>query len=211
MLSKPQVVNKARRQAKLIRILLWIRSSLGLAGEKAKGDHHVQGQHPDDRDLQAGGLHGRCQAQHLQYAWVHYSWPRLCYLWSSFRDPTSGKVKFLPLGRWRGTLQQEDLPVRYIVMSEHLDMVGVKLMPTDQKTRKINYDQLQDRVQKTIGPWRGGKFMSLTSRPHSINTYCLTKIWFRTSSINLRLCDLSNISATVSHGYLHPGELRVSM
>ena len=27
------------------------------------------------------------------------------------RDPTSGKVKFLPLGRWRGTLQQEDLLV----------------------------------------------------------------------------------------------------
>ena len=106
------------------------------------------------------------------------------------RDPTSGKVKFLPLGRWRGTLQQEDLPVRYIVMSEHLDMVGVKLMATAQKTRKINCDELQDRVQKTIGPWRGGKFMPLTSRPHSINTYCLSKIWFRTSSINLRLCDL---------------------
>ena len=113
------------------------------------------------------------------------------------RDPTSGKVKFLPLGRWRGTLQQEDLPVRYIVMSEHLDMVGVKLMATAQKTRKINCDELQDRVEKTIALWRGGKFMPLTSRPHSINTYCLSKIWFRTSSINLRLCDLSKISATV--------------
>ena len=35
------------------------------------------------------------------------------------RDPTSGKVKFLPLGRWRGTLQQEDIPVPYILLSEH--------------------------------------------------------------------------------------------
>ena len=43
------------------------------------------------------------------------------------RDPASGKVKFLPLGRWRGTLTREDLPVNYIVLSEHLDMVGVKL------------------------------------------------------------------------------------
>ena len=27
------------------------------------------------------------------------------------RDPASGKVKFLPLGRWRNTLQQEDIPL----------------------------------------------------------------------------------------------------
>ena len=43
------------------------------------------------------------------------------------RDPASGKVKFLPLGRWRGTLQQEDITLPYIVLSEHLDMVGVVL------------------------------------------------------------------------------------
>ena len=31
------------------------------------------------------------------------------------RDPASGKVKFLPLGRWQGTLQQEIIPPLYIV------------------------------------------------------------------------------------------------
>ena len=113
------------------------------------------------------------------------------------RDPASGKVKFLPLGRWRGTLTREDIPVNYIILSEHLDMIGVKLLSTYQKTRKVNCDELQTRVQNTIGPWKGGKFMPLVSRPHSINTYCLSKVWFRTSSINLRLCDLSKISAIV--------------
>ena len=113
------------------------------------------------------------------------------------RDTKSGKVKFLPLGRWRGTLMQEDIPVRYIVLSEHLDMVGVKLMATAQKTRKINCDELQERVQNTIGPWRGGKFMPITSRPHSLNTYCLSKVWFRTSSINLRMCDISKITSSL--------------
>ena len=39
------------------------------------------------------------------------------------RDPASGKVKFLPLGRWKGTLTKEDLPVNYIAISDHLDMV----------------------------------------------------------------------------------------
>ena len=42
------------------------------------------------------------------------------------RDPSSNKCKFLPLGRWRGTLQQEDIPLRYMKISESLDMVGVE-------------------------------------------------------------------------------------
>ena len=50
------------------------------------------------------------------------------------RDPSSGKVKFLPLGRWKGTLQQEDLPVNYIALSEHLDKVGVQLKATYTQT-----------------------------------------------------------------------------
>ena len=113
------------------------------------------------------------------------------------RDPKSGKVKFLPLGRWKGTLTKEDLPVNYIALSEHLDMVGVKLMASYQKTRKVNCDDLQIKVQNMIGAWRGGKFMSLTDRPNSLNTYCLPKIWFRCSSINLRACDLAKFSSSI--------------
>ena len=41
------------------------------------------------------------------------------------RDPAAGKVKFLALGRWRGVLTQEDIPQRYIELSDHLDFVGV--------------------------------------------------------------------------------------
>ena len=113
------------------------------------------------------------------------------------RDPTSGKVKFLPLGRWRGTLQQEDLPVKYIALSEHLDMVGVQLKATSTQTRKINCDTLQDKVSKVIGPWRGGKFMCLTLRPFSLNTYCLSKVWFKCGSVDLRAGDISKITSTI--------------
>ena len=75
------------------------------------------------------------------------------------RDPSSGKVKFLPLGRWKGTLTREDLPVKYIVMSEHLDMVGVKLTASFMKTRKLNREGLLAKVQTIVGAWRGGKFI----------------------------------------------------
>ena len=46
------------------------------------------------------------------------------------RDPAAGKVKFLALGRWRGTLTQEDLPHQYVLLSDHLDFVGVELRAT---------------------------------------------------------------------------------
>ena len=67
----------------------------------------------------------------------------------------------MPLGRWKGTLTREDIPVPYIVLSEHLDMVGVKLMASYQKTRKVNCDELQLKVKNITGCWKGGKFMNL--------------------------------------------------
>ena len=95
------------------------------------------------------------------------------------RDPSVGKVKFLALGRWRGTLTQEDLPHQYILLSDHLDFVGVELRPTFIQTRKVNGDQLQSRIKNTVGPWKAGRFMPLTLRPYSANTYALSKVWFK--------------------------------
>ena len=113
------------------------------------------------------------------------------------RDPTSGKVKFLPLGRWKGSLSQDDLPVNYILLSDHLDMVGVQLRATHVQTRKNNVEILQDKITSTIGPWRVDKFMPLTQRGHSVNTYCLSKLWFRCGSIDLRVLDAAKITSTI--------------
>jgi hypothetical protein len=113
------------------------------------------------------------------------------------RDPSVGKVKFLPLGRWRGTLTQEDLPHQYVQLSDHLDFVGVELRATFQQTRKVNGDQLQQRVKNTVGPWKAGRFMPLTLRPYSANTYALSKVWFKCSSVNLRNQDIDSITSQV--------------
>ena len=113
------------------------------------------------------------------------------------RNPASGKVKFLPLGRWRGTLCQEDLPVKYIAISEHLDMIGVVLKATHTQSRKANGDTLVDKVKNTIGPWKGGKFMPLSLRCHSANTYCLPKVWFKCGSMDLKTGDSQQIPSKV--------------
>ena len=97
------------------------------------------------------------------------------------------------------------------MISEHLDMVGVKLLATFTKTRKTNCDTLQDTVSNTVGPWKGGKFMPLTQRSFSLNSYCLSKIWFRCGSVDLRTLDIKKISASVKSWLLadqieHPEE-----
>ena len=111
------------------------------------------------------------------------------------RDPANMKCKFLPLGRWRTTLQQSDIPCNYMTLSDHLDMVGVTLMASWAKTRKANGDTLQQRVENTIRPWKGGKFMPVTQRGWSLNSFALSKVWFRTRCVDLRVCDQNKITS----------------
>ena len=113
------------------------------------------------------------------------------------RDPTTKKCKFLPLARWRGTLQQEDIPCRNMAISDHLEMLGVELRSTWVQTRKCNGDALQTKVDNVIRQWKSGKFMNLTMRSWSLNTYCLSKIWFRTHCVDLRVQDVKNITSSI--------------
>ena len=113
------------------------------------------------------------------------------------RDPAAGKCKFMALGRWKGTLQQEDIPVRYLVLSDSLEMVGVELKSTWTQTRKVNGDIVQSRVSNTVNSWKAGKFMDLTSRPWSINTYALSKVWFKCHTVDLRVTDISTLTSKV--------------
>ena len=73
----------------------------------------------------------------------------------------------------------------------------MELRATFVQTRKVNGDQLQSRVKNTVGPWKSGKFMPITIRPYSANTFALSKVWFKCNSINLRLCDITTINSQV--------------
>ena len=84
-----------------------------------------------------------------------------------------------------------------MVLSDHLDMVDVELRATHTQTRKANGDILQTKIKNVIGPWRAGKFMPLTQRPWSLNSYATSKLWFKCCSVDLRVSDLSFISSQV--------------
>ena len=113
------------------------------------------------------------------------------------RNPATKKCKFLPLARWRGTLQQEDIPCPYMTLSDHLDMLGVELRATWSATRRANGDICQTRVSNTVKRWKTGKFMPLTQRSWSLNQFCLPKIWFRTHCLDLRVLDVTKITSLI--------------
>ena len=112
------------------------------------------------------------------------------------RDPANKKCKFLPLTRWRGSLQQEDIPCNYMTILYNLEMVGVELRATWSQTRKANGDIVQQRVADTVKLWKTGKFMHLSLRSWSLNIYCFSKIFFRTHSVDLRELDFSKITSS---------------
>ena len=113
------------------------------------------------------------------------------------RDPIKGKCKVLLLGRWRGRVQQEDIGLPHLRIVDTLAFIGVKLTASWQKTRKENMDELQARVKTTINSWKSGKVQPLVCRPFSVNTFCLSKIWFRTHTVDMREGDITNITSTV--------------
>ena len=87
------------------------------------------------------------------------------------RNPSSNKCKFLPLGRWKGSLEQEDIPLPYLKITEHLDYLGCKLFANYGATRRENGDILKKRIRDQLNTWKAGKFMPMISRPWSLNTY----------------------------------------
>lgn len=113
------------------------------------------------------------------------------------RNPASQKCKFLPLARWRGTLEQTDIPCPYMTLSDHLEMVVVELRVTWTLTRKVNGDSAQKRVTSTSNHWKIGKFMHFSMRSWSMNQYGFSKVWFRTHCVDLRVMDITKITTAV--------------
>ena len=113
------------------------------------------------------------------------------------RTAASQKCKFLALGKWKDELTQAMIPHTFFSLSDHLNFLGVQLKSTYSLTRKVNGDILQDRIKKTVGPWRGGRFMPLNLRPHSINTYAVSKLMYRCNTIDLRIGDIKAFNKTI--------------
>ena len=72
-------------------------------------------------------------------------------------------MNVVPLGCWKGVLQQEDLPVKYISISDYLDMA--QQTASFCQTRIVNGDKVQTKGEKcsgTVQGWQTHAFKSAT-------------------------------------------------
>ena len=89
----------------------------------------------------------------------------------------------MTLGKWKGTLQQEDIPLPYLKLTDHLDYLGCKLYANYTTTRKANGEVLKKKIQDQMESWKSGKFLPLTS-----------KLWYKTGSLDLRIMNTDRIT-----------------
>ena len=122
------------------------------------------------------------------------------------RTAASGKCKILRLGMWKKTMNRESIPLEYLTISESLDMLGVKLTSCNSLTVRMNGEEAQKRVENTVRIWSSGKFVSLYLRPLLVNSFCLSKIWYKTHSLQLRQSDIASIESNCKK-YIYKGML----
>ena len=115
------------------------------------------------------------------------------------RNRETMKVKLMPLGGWHGKLRQQDLPdqCQHIAVTDQLDMLGMPLLATIRKTIKASGDELQEKVKKLAGSWLI-RFMCITQRPWSVNSYLLPKGYHKCHCIPLRECDIKEVKKQIN-------------
>ena len=96
------------------------------------------------------------------------------------RDPNSQKCKVMPIGPWKKWLTQENVPLPFLKVSDHLEILGAKFYESWSKTRNNIGENLVEIVKRKANKWSGGRFYELLQKPHIVNTWM-----FQTSGITL--------------------------
>ena len=64
------------------------------------------------------------------------------------RDPRSQKCKITPLGRWKDWMTQNAVPLPFLLVSDNLDILGVKIFDSWSKTRHTGWRRAQKKDQR---------------------------------------------------------------
>ena len=132
----------------------------------------------------------------MQEKWIWPNWQSCILIWKCKQLPEPLKCKLVLLGAWKNWTKKE-VPLNYLTISEFLDILGVKLFANFNQTRNVNGEILIKKVSDLINAWKPGKFMPLTDPPNCINTFALSKIWYRLASINIKYSDIDKIESKI--------------
>ena len=112
------------------------------------------------------------------------------------RDPESGKCNILVLGKW-STWSQNDIPLKFLKLTNNLNFLGVRLAKNASLTRSINGEELIQKVKTKIATFKAGRFSPLACRPYAANTFVMSKLSYRAAAYEMRSKDLKAIMSAV--------------
>ena len=109
------------------------------------------------------------------------------------RDPKSQKCKVMPIGSWKRWLLQENVPLPFLKVADHLEILGAKYFESWSKTRSYIGENLIETVKFKANKWSGGRFYELLQKPHIVNTWMFSNLWYNASVIDLKCGDMDKI------------------
>ena len=109
------------------------------------------------------------------------------------RDPNSQKCKVMPIGSWKRWLTQEKVPLPFLRVTDHLEILGAKFFESWTKTRNYIGEKLVEIVKNKANRWKGGRFYELLQKPHIVNTWMFSNLWYNASVIDMKCGDMDKI------------------
>ena len=120
------------------------------------------------------------------------------------RDPNSQKCKVTPFGKWKQWLTQENVPLPFLLVTETLEILGVKIFESYSDTRRDFGSKMVEKIEAISNKWKGGRFYDFLLRPHVVNTYLFSNVWHKGSVIEL-LCEHSDKIQSLGNNYIFRG------
>jgi len=122
------------------------------------------------------------------------------------------ECKVTPIGRWKEWITQEAVPLPFLLVTDHLEILGVKMYESWSKTRRAAGEELEVKIKHIRDKWRRGRFYELLLRPHVVKTYLFSNMWHKAGSVNLLCTDLDKIQSegndyVFADCYLRPEEV----
>ena len=87
-------------------------------------------------------------------------------------------------------------------LSFKLLIISMFLVSASYQSRAKTGEKLFDKILIITGKWNRGRFYDLLLRPHIVNTYLFSNIWYCASVIDLKVADVNSIQS-MSNRYIH--------
>ena len=73
----------------------------------------------------------------------------------------------------------------------------MKIKSAYMQTHKVNRDELMEKMKSIIEGWKNGRFMPLTQKTWSVNSYIHPTVWYRYHLIHMREVNFSKMTSLI--------------